>query len=545
MKRVPIIVFWLLLCVPALVIGAVVFRLLGHEGERLQDSAAEALRARVELVAGELDLALRDLEEGVTKQLAGMDAGRLAEELDAWAQANPLIRNVFIVDEGGRILLPDPAGPLSGEERMFLQRFDSLFSGREPWERPVADASPAVPAPRESSYMARRAFRQLAAAAPAKLADQELHRSGWLPWFSENQLHLLGWLRRGGGATYGAEIEMTALLSRLAPLVRSEAGDGITLALRDGSGRTLVQAGDVDTTGDVQPLVEVAATPLAPHWSVAAFGPVPGAGTARSFVLMGGLLVVIFVASIVIGGSLLLWQAHAGRRDAAQKTTFVSNVSHELKTPLTTIRMYAELLADGRVREEEKRSDYLRVIIEQAQRLARLVNNVLDFSRIEQNRKKYNIEPLDAREALVRILETQQPRFDEAGIRLSVTGPAEGFSAALDRDAFEQAVLNLADNAIKYAAEGKELQVELASGAQGREVRFLDRGPGVPASHRGRLFQKFHRVDDSLTSRQPGTGLGLSIARRMMRDMGGDVFFEPRQGGGSCFILRLPEGRAS
>jgi signal transduction histidine kinase len=545
MKRVPIILFWLMLIVPALVVGAVAFRLLGHEGERLQRVAEDALRARAQFVAGELDLAMRDLRDSMVGPLAALEPDRLADELDAWAQFKPLIRNVFVVEESGKVLLPDPEGPLSGEERSFLRRFDSLFTGREPWERPVPDSAPVGAAADVSSYSVRRSFAKWSEIAPSAPRDEADYRSGWIPWFSENKLHLLAWVRRAAGPYYGAEIEMAALLARLAPLVRSEAGEGITFALRDGDGRTLVQSGVVDTSGETEPVLEVAASPLLPHWSVAVFGPVPGAGVARGFVLMGGLLVVIFIAAIVIGGSLLLWQAHAGRRDAAQKTTFVSNVSHELKTPLTTIRMYAELLADGRVKEDAKKKDYLRVIIDQAQRLTRLVNNVLDFSRIEQNRKRYTIEVLDARELLVRILETQQPRFDEAGMKVSLSGPDEGFAVPLDRDAFEQAVLNLTDNAIKYASDGQELQVELVSGVQGRRIRFFDRGPGVPVSHRERLFQKFHRVDDSLTSRHPGTGLGLSIARKMMRDMGGDIVFEPRNGGGACFILCLPEGRAS
>lgn len=545
MKRVPIILFWLMLIVPALVVGAVAFRLLGHEGERLQRVAEDALRARAQFVAGELDLAMRDLRDSMVGPLAALEPDRLAGELDDWAQYNPLIRNVFVVEESGRVLLPDPEGPLSGEERSFLQRFDSLFEGREPWERPVPDSAPVTAAADVSSYSVRRSFARWSEVAPSASRDEPDYRSGWIPWFSENKLHLLAWVRRADGPYYGAEIEVTALLARLAPLVRSEVGQGTTFALRDGDGRTLVQSGPVDTSGQMEPVLEVAASPLLPHWSVAVFGPVPGAGIARGFVLMGGLLVVIFVAAIAIGGSLLLWQAHAGRRDAAQKTTFVSNVSHELKTPLTTIRMYAELLADGRVKEDAKKKDYLRIIIDQAQRLTRLVNNVLDFSRIEQNRKRYAIEVLDARELLVRILETQQPRFDEAGMKVSLSGPKDGFAVPLDRDAFEQAVLNLTDNAIKYASDGQELQIELVSDTQGRRVRFLDRGSGVPASHRARLFQKFHRVDDSLTSRHPGTGLGLSIARKMMRDMGGDIVFEPRSGGGACFILCLPEGGAS
>ena len=104
----------------------------------------------------------------------------------------------------------------------------------------------------------------------------------------------------------------------------------------------------------------------------------------------------------------------------------------------------------------------------------------------------------------------------------------------------EQVLLNLLDNAIKYASEGKELSVDLIPREDQLQVRVMDRGPGVPAKHRSRIFEKFHRVDSSLTSRHPGSGLGLSIARTITRDLNGDLLYEPREGGGSCFTVLIP-----
>jgi signal transduction histidine kinase len=219
----------------------------------------------------------------------------------------------------------------------------------------------------------------------------------------------------------------------------------------------------------------------------------------------------------------------------------VANVSHEFKTPLTTIRLYSELLEQGRVAEGEKRGEYLRTIGRETQRLARLVNNVLDFSRLEQGRKKYQREPLDLTAALGQLLDAHAPRIGETGLEVKRNLPVEVVSVVTDRDAVEQIVLNLLDNACKYAAAGGEVVVALRprSGA-GVEVRVGDRGPGVPSAHREQIFEKFHRVDETLTAEKGGAGLGLSIARQLARGLGGELRYEARSGGGAEFVLELP-----
>ncbi len=253
------------------------------------------------------------------------------------------------------------------------------------------------------------------------------------------------------------------------------------------------------------------------------------------------VVMVVVAAGILAGGSLLLWQARLSEADAARKTSFVANVSHEFKTPLTTIRLYSELLEQGRVNGPAQGSEYLRTIGRETQRLARLVNNVLDFSRLEQGRKKYSRTALDLCGELGRILEAQAPRLADAGLVLHRDFPAAAITVTTDRDALAQIVLNLLDNACKYAASGGEITV--AAGPRpggGAEVRVTDRGPGVPPEHRERIFEKFHRVDETLTAERSGVGLGLSIARQLARGLGGELRCEGRAGGGAAFILDLP-----
>jgi signal transduction histidine kinase len=269
--------------------------------------------------------------------------------------------------------------------------------------------------------------------------------------------------------------------------------------------------------------------------------PVARSGTGTGFFVVGLLLVGTFMVAILAGGALLLAQARRSEAEAAQKTSFVANVSHEFKTPLTTIRLYSELLEQGRVPDETRRSDYLRTIARETERLARLVGNALDFSRLEQGRKQYARDEFDLRAALVRLLDTHEPRLTEGGMSLRRELPEAAVPVKSDRDALEQIVLNLIDNAAKYAATGGEVTISLTAGATGGVVLSVsDRGPGVPPEHRERIFEKFHRVDDSLTAEKTGTGLGLSIARQLARGLGGDLRYAARAGGGATFIFELP-----
>ncbi len=422
-----------------------------------------------------------------------------------------------------------------------MDRMDQGSSGSS-----VAQNSPAAASAMPVMPQSDEKFYRMTASPSAsnyKDGSESREQRGWLPMKVDGRLHLLGWVRpAGAGEVRGVELEMAALISRLGGTLPAEVSAEEGYALRDDQGRVLHQAGAVPRAA--APAITVPlAEELLPGWDVVAFVPAATGDSAGSggFFLISTLLVGIFVAAIVAGGSLLLGQARRSEAEAAQKTSFVANVSHEFKTPLTTIRLYSELLEQGRVRDATQSGDYLRTIGRETQRLARLVGNALDFSRLEQGRKKYALEKLDLRAELARLLDTQAPRLAEAGLALKRDLPVDPLMVTSDRDAFEQILLNLLDNAAKYGAAGGEVTVELAPRPPGGAmVRVLDRGPGVPAEHRDRIFEKFHRVDDTLTAEKTGAGLGLSIARQLARGLGGELRHLPREGGGASFILELP-----
>jgi signal transduction histidine kinase len=417
---------------------------------------------------------------------------------------------------------------------------------------PAATPEPpraAAPAPRADAFAKIEepdaVARELRArrASPAVVAvpsSAPVVRAGWSPWRAEDgRAHLLAWRELPDGSFIGFKLGLDAIKARLGEVFPAVVSAGEGYALRDAAGDLWHASGEADA-----PLL--VALPLAdsllPGWSVEGRdqGNLPGASPG-AFFAPGAAIVALLVLAILAAGTLLLRQARRSEEEAALKTSFVANVSHELKTPLTTIRLYAELLAQGRVREEAKRADYLATIGQETERLARLVGNVLDFSRLEQGKKKFALAPVDLAAELRRLTETHAPRLAASGLALRVEAP-ETFALETDRDAVEQIVLNLLDNACKYAAGGGEVLLTLASDpASGTaRVSVADRGPGVSEADCERIFEKFHRVDERLTAEKGGAGLGLSIARQLARGLGGELRCGPREGGGAVFTLTLP-----
>lgn len=550
-KTKRIILAWMLLLIPTLLLGVGALRLLQSEEARLLSSNRKAIDDRVAGIAANIDLAVAEVQDGLQQTLQQLPQQNLPQQLYNWKRSNPLVRNVFIWQAGHGLLVPDPEQPASAEEAAFVRRYLPLFANQSNWQEPAADQqNQGQPTATSSILKERRELRQLAKQTPAatEMADSDSVASSaatagvnsWRSWYADDQLHLLGWITPdSSNQRYGIEVEMMALLSRLLGTLALQPGQQESYALLDGNGNIFHQVGHFEILPELHPLAAVTIQRL-PHWQVAAYADPTTPTTGSGILLVGSLLIGTFIVAILLGGSLLLWQAYRNLRDASEKTSFVSNVSHELKTPLTTIRLYAELLGEGKISEPSKQQRYLQTIIKESQRLTRLVNNVLDFSRLEQGSRQYQHDLFDLCHLLGELMETQQPRLLEADIRLETKLPQSPCRLRSDRDALEQIILNLLDNGIKYAAAGKRLQLQVTCSDDTIRLRLRDWGPGIPATQRQRIFDKFHRLDNSLTTRQQGSGLGLSISRQLAQGLGGRLEYCPTDGEGCCFELLLP-----
>jgi len=228
------------------------------------------------------------------------------------------------------------------------------------------------------------------------------------------------------------------------------------------------------------------------------------------------------------------------RRLEAMRRDFVSNASHELRTPVAAIRGYAESLAHGALDDRPTAERFVAGLSRQAERLTALVDDLLDLSRIESGGLRLSPEEISAEEVLQRAVEGARERADRKGLRLAIEAPPQDLRVRADRRAIDMVVGNLVDNAIKYTPTGGAVTVS-AQQADGA-VRFVvrDSGPGIEEQHLARIFERFYRVDSGRSRDIGGTGLGLAIAKHVAQQSGGDVGVESRPGAGSRFWLRLP-----
>ena len=397
-----------------------------------------------------------------------------------------------------------------------------------------------------------QAQNNLSKAIPAEAEFSQLvgtDNDGMLARFLQNRLKLMFWhrLNRAPDLIFGAELNLHQVENGLRGMIHAgrDLEDEICLALLDDNAKPVVLSQPNFKATWKRPFVATEIGDALPHWEVAAYlvNPAQLTQAARTASLTLGLLIAVLVLAIGVGSWLVVSSMNAELRLARQKTDFVSNVSHELKTPLTSIRMFSELLAEGRITDHGKQRSYLNIITAEAARLTRLINNVLDFSRIERGEKKYNFQRCDLSTVLRTTAETFRPHLEANGFKFDYELPGTPIPVQGDPDALSQVVVNLLSNAEKYSNHSKEIALRLVqkqSPLPHAEIQVLDRGTGVPRGSAEKIFEKFYRAHDALSNGIQGSGLGLTIARQIARAHGGEVTCEARDGGGSRFILRLP-----
>jgi len=251
---------------------------------------------------------------------------------------------------------------------------------------------------------------------------------------------------------------------------------------------------------------------------------------------------VLAALSLLMAGGIWLTYRNVSREMtlAKLKSDFVANVSHELRTPLALIRLYAETLELGRLTAKEKYHEYFRIIREESERLTALINNILDFSRIEAGRKEYEFKETDLAELVRSTLDSYRFQIEQNGFAFEEKISSDIPPVFVDREAIARSLLNLVNNALKYSKDQKYIGVSLyrSNGSVNLEVK--DRGIGIPKNEQEKIFEKFYRCGDPLVHNIKGSGLGLSLVRHIARAHGGDVLVESAPEEGSRFTIALP-----
>jgi signal transduction histidine kinase len=315
----------------------------------------------------------------------------------------------------------------------------------------------------------------------------------------------------------------------------------LVFTVRDKNGEVVASAGRVKGSADE---LSVPVGFIYKDWKV---GVHSGSATfeqlaRRNFytnLILSAVLTIVLISGVVFA----LRTAQREMKLSEMKTDFVSNVSHELRTPLASIRVFGELFRMGSVKDEATMREFGGHIEAESRRLTQLINNILDFSRIESGRKTYQIEPTDVVALVGDTLRAYEIRLRQAGFTTTFDAPEAPLPPVpLDPDAMSQAVVNLLDNAIKYSGTAKEIAVSVGRSDAEVTISVADHGIGIPREEQNRIFERFYRVGTGLVHDVKGSGLGLALVKHIVEAHGGSVTIASEPERGSTFTIRLPMG---
>jgi signal transduction histidine kinase len=451
------------------------------------------------------------------------------------------------------VLHPPGAAALAPEERELLERAARLDMISEMLHPPAEESAAAGPRGRSRSGPAGGSSARAAPeAAPAGSPRRPL-ASGWSAWHWGSDVTIAYWRRVAPDRLVCLELERIRLLSDLvAWLPDTDPGAPVPsegrIALVDARDQVVHQWGVHEPVrGELARATLPLSPPLGP-WRLRYYLPAGALATGAGLGLIFNLTAGLALVAVTLGAAAVHVHREWSRemREAAQRVSFVNQVSHELKTPLTNVRMYAELLEQELAPDEERPRRHLQVIVAESQRLSRLIANVLTFAR--RQRESAALRPADAclDDVVAAVIEQFAPSLAARGIQVEHRRGAPGI-VPLDGDALGQIIGNLISNVEKYAGAGGWLSVSTRQEAGRACVTVSDRGPGIPADQREAVFLPFHRLADATAESPTGTGIGLTIARDLARLHGGDLAIvdSPR---GTTFELTLatpPPGGAS
>jgi hypothetical protein len=269
------------------------------------------------------------------------------------------------------------------------------------------------------------------------------------------------------------------------------------------------------------------------------------AGLLGSFInSRGGLFLYIYITIIIIlvfGLAFTMRTMNNEIQFSKMKSYFMSTVSHEFKSPLTSIRQMAEMLARGRVPSRLRKEQYYRMILQQSERLSHLIENILNFSKMEANRKVFNFRKDNLFNLVEEAIDTFQNDSTKPGIRINLSNGESTPDVIFDKEAMEQVMHNLLDNACKYSGDSKNIEVEIITKDQNVIVNVTDHGVGINKKDKDKIFDRFYRVGDEFTQSVKGSGIGLTIVRQIIEAHNGNIVVESYPGKGSTFSVILPK----
>jgi signal transduction histidine kinase len=487
----------------AVILATGILAVLGYLSLRQWEASAELLfreqaRDMAAMAAEKVEMTILKTEEECLGALQGLVVDPAFEPgmIDRWKAKNPLFDRIYLFDRRGRLLYP----------RQWAAQDADLFAGL------LAEIS--------QGFWDRGGRRHFAVGDQVVLAAviQGAARGPVLAALGRNE-----------------EVLKRDVLEKTLGGVEGKS----VLAVLDREDRPVYASRPLDRA---ERILTVSLGEALPSWRVALYQPEglsPRDAIRRQAMLFTTAFALLLVV-IVVGLGATYRVVRRESEMARLKSDFVANVSHDLKTPLSLIRLFAESLEMNRVPDEGTRREYYAVITRESERLSRLIDNVLDFSRIEGGRQRYDIAPTAVEPVVQEVIEAFRYPLAQQAFKVEVAVAPDLPEVPMDAAAIKQAMANLVDNAIKYSGERRHLAV--AARRQGDEVRIevADEGVGIPPSEIHRIFEKFYRAGRSETQGRRGSGVGLALVKHIVEAHGGRVSVDSRVGAGSRFTLHLP-----
>lgn len=526
----------LIVLIPLVLLSWMGIRIL-HDEQKLHDHQFQTLiGSQLHGVEKVIAQYFTDLEKTLPNEAASFSKD--ADSVRSFLRKRPEVRQMLIFDRDFKRVFPPGNSPLTRMELEFLERAGAVLSRLETHASKENNISPDP---------ARSADPSLQETATEKPGDHKSQLQGWHVWYSGREMNHLFWWSDENQRLMGFELDPIRLQASIIARLPSTGGSADRLGdarirLVDSKGATVYQWGAFAPEEGLPPVHQLPLNPPLGTWKLEYFGSVFKAGVDLEKFNVIGVLTGVGVA--LFGLAFYLYREHNRElKFAEQRVNFVNQVSHELKTPLTNIRLYAELLEENLpehtedTEEEHRFRRYLHVITSESRRLSRLIANVLTFSRSRKNRMILRRETGIVDEIIQTTLNTFTPLLEAKGVKVNFH-PEAGDPVEVDLDVLEQILNNMFSNMEKYGASGERLDIKSHRQANCTVITVQDYGPGIPSRDSDRIFQPFYRVSSKNTDGVAGTGIGLGIARDLARLHGGDLTLLPSEKG-ACFKIEL------
>ncbi|MCM8541019.1 MAG: HAMP domain-containing histidine kinase [Lentisphaeraceae bacterium] len=517
---------------------------------------------------------LKDIKSNITSKIEALELkfdnsnkGITTFNIQSKTPEDPLINQLFILNSERKLEYPNPNSlSLSKAEKGFLSRTEEIWQSGETFYRPqeyqevalqneraaqsddlpnqYVDVQQQTSEPQVEQQIVLKGNRNRSYINTLNVKPLVESTTGWYSWFQGKGLNFILWKRNEMDQIIGYELNRDKMIEAvIETLPKSTTNKSQHFQLNNATG-ILHCWGDFQPTAELQPIAELSLSAPLQSWKLYCYFNDSHLAMASSKTILynyvlGGSILGILIAILCI----YFYRENSRQlRESSEKVNFVNQVSHELKTPLTNIRMYAELLDRNLSEENAKAQKQLGVIVSESQRLSRLISNVLSFAQKDKKTLKLNIRKVELGPFLQNVVNYYTPVLERKNIKISLETESN-LDLQADSDALEQIFGNLFSNVEKYVPQNGEVRVNSKQEQNFILISVCDNGPGIPTKQREKIFDSFHRVSNELSDGISGTGIGLTISRDLARLHGGDLILLDSEKGAS-FQLSLPINKA-